>query len=360
MESNILNIGTMICDSIDSLKKQLSNLSTVKEDEGIIKPYSDLNNWIYHEFGCDDWKYDEDIDKYIFNEKQYNEILNELNRYGVNLIGAAGVGKSFVSRLIGYSVVNKSNYNNDGSGYKGFYELIFNSGVDSTYVLTYGEDIFGKEHEGAIISAMRLASEMKDYAFVIRLEEITRFDVVTYMSKVYSLLGDGKNDGEYVQKIHGDEIYYPKNLYIICTSNTSEGSTTSNNIVSINDDAFNHRFTPYKMSSIFESPVVYNKFKCYLSQLDDVNSLARDLMIKKLDGLFDIIPDLLEHNKSKSNRLSSADSIRLITKALGIDKSISDIKEINKLLISSRYCNSLNNDELVSIFKSGGMNNEDE
>ena len=203
----------------------------------------------------DEYTKNDFLKEVYIDEKDY-EILEKLLKNKKNLIlqGAPGVGKTFISKRLAYSLIGfkcedrvKMVQFHQSYSYEDFVE-----GYRPT------EDGFELK-KGSFYDFCKKAidNQDKDYYFII--DEINRGNLSKIFGELFMLIENDKR-GEKIQLLYSNEEFYiPKNLYIIGLMNTADRS------IAMIDYALRRRFAFFDLKPGFSS----KGFESYQQDIGD-------------------------------------------------------------------------------------------
>jgi MoxR-like ATPase len=210
----------------------------------------------------------------VWNEKQIKDITKWLKYGGVILSGGAGTGKGYLAKNIAFQFI-------DELGYKSVLYSELGSGPMTPNKIGYGDTITGNYELGIILEGAILAKDNPDKAVVVLLDEITRADFLSCISKLFNFLSEkGKSN---INLTGIGEITYQSNLFIICTAN--EGAYNKTDILS--DEALLDRLHKIPVVGVFENEETLNKFLS--AYKEKINNTYKEILLN--------IYKVLEENK---------------------------------------------------------------
>ncbi|MGY3716235.1 AAA family ATPase [Sutcliffiella cohnii] len=163
----------------------------------------------------------EDFFSEVFMDEQQYETMVNLLRYKKNIIlqGPPGVGKTYVSKRLAYSLMGKKDDTrvemvqfHQNYSYEDF--VMGYRPKENGFTLKYG--IFYEFCKKAI------ENEEKDYYFII--DEINRGNLSKIFGELLMLIEQDKRDDFVSMSYNGEKFTVPSNVYIIGTMNTADRS----------------------------------------------------------------------------------------------------------------------------------------
>ena len=236
--------------------RQLFSEDGKEEDEPEIK---------YPVYTSDDFMKDVYID-----DDEYETLINLLkNKKNLIVQGAPGVGKTFMAKRLGYSLIGEKN--TDQVKMVQFHQ----SYSYEDFVMGYRpyEEGF-RIRKGSFYNFCKSAEEDSDNDYFFIIDEINRGNMSKIFGELFMLVeADKRGDKNKIQLLYADESFFiPKNLYIIGLMNTADRS------LAMIDYALRRRFAFFDLKPGFDS----EGFKLYQSGLDDY----------KFDNLVNAVKDL--------------------------------------------------------------------
>lgn len=228
------------------------------------------------------------LEEVLMTEDKYDNIIATLERKkNIILQGVPGVGKTFCAKKLMYSLMEekadsriKTVQFHQSYSYEDFIQG-FRPNDDGKFELVDG--IFyqlvqdaRKEYERAISQNV----EPKKYCMII--DEINRGNLSKVFGELMMLIESDKRDSRWSVKLtYSDEDFYiPSNLYIIGTMNTADRS------LAMIDYALRRRFAFIDLEPVFETDETCDKFRNYLTNVENVDKKLVDSIItnyKKLN-----------------------------------------------------------------------------
>ncbi|WP_069592608.1 AAA family ATPase [Methanosphaera sp. WGK6] len=186
---------------------------------------------------------DDFLDDVIFKEEDYDKIIKLLKRNkNIILQGAPGVGKTFISKRIAYSLIGIKE--DSQVEFIQFHQSYSYEDFIQGYKPT--EDGF-KLRNGVFYNFVKKAlnNPDKDYFFII--DEINRGNISKIFGELLMLIEKDKRGSEYsISLTYSDEKFsVPENLYLIGLMNTADRS------LAIMDYALRRRFVFYTVKPLF-------------------------------------------------------------------------------------------------------------
>ncbi|MDR0913055.1 MAG: AAA family ATPase, partial [Methanobrevibacter sp.] len=220
------------------------------------------------EIKCEKYTKEDFLNEVVFLEKDYDKLVNLLKRKkNIILQGSPGVGKSFISKKLAYSIIGAKDENrvefvqfHQNYSYEDFIQGY--RPTEKGFELKYG--IFYNFCMKAI------HNPDKDYFFII--DEINRGNISKIFGELMMLIEEDKRGEKFgIHLTYSDEgpkFYVPENLYIIGMMNTADRS------LAIIDYALRRRFVFCLISPLFDEDS--DIFKEYLIN----NNVSSDLATK--------------------------------------------------------------------------------
>ncbi|AGN16993.1 AAA family ATPase [Methanobrevibacter sp. AbM4] len=208
------------------------------------------------------------LEESFISEEMYDNLVN-LIRYKMNVIieGAPGVGKTFTSKRLAYSIIGVKD--------KERVELIqFHQSYSyEDFIMGYRPTQNGFSLENGVFynfCKKAEADEENDYFFII--DEINRGNLSKIFGELFMLIEKDKR-GNKVRLLYNGELFsIPKNLYIIGLMNTADRS------LAMIDYALRRRFAFYTLKPAFDSEnfIEYQK-SLNNPKFDNVINLVKEL-----------------------------------------------------------------------------------
>ena len=215
------------------------------------------------------------MDEVLFREQDYDELIELLLRKK-NLIlqGAPGVGKTFISKRLAYSLI--------GSKEEDQIEFIqFHQNYSyEDFIQGFRPDENGFHLENGIFYEFCVKAREhpeKDYFFII--DEINRGNISKIFGELLMLIEADKRGKEfeiYLTYNKDEKFHIPDNLYIIGMMNTADKS------LAIIDYALRRRFVFYTVNTLFDD----NYDELLKKRLDFPDEIKEDILnkFKKLNS----------------------------------------------------------------------------
>jgi len=212
------------------------------------------------------------LEEAYISEEEYN-ILSNLLKYKKNIIlqGAPGVGKTFISKRLAYSLL--------GCKDKSKVTLVqFHQSYSyEDFIMGYRPSGDGfKLKTGVFYNFCKKASEDEenDYYFII--DEINRGNLSKIFGELFMLIeNDKRGIKNKIQLLYNDEFFYiPENVYIIGMMNTADRG------LALVDYALRRRFAFYSLEPSFDSV----NFTEYMNNLNNIKFNNLIGLIKELNA----------------------------------------------------------------------------
>ena len=219
------------------------------------------------------------LEEVLFLEDEYDELFELLKRKK-NLIlqGAPGVGKTFISKRLAYSII----------GYKAEDQIEFvqfhqNYSYED-FIQGFRPDENGFHLENGIFydfCKKAIINPEKNYFFII--DEINRGNISKIFGELLMLIEKDKRGEEfsiYLTYDKNDKFYIPENLYIIGMMNTADKS------LAIIDYALRRRFVFYTVHTLFDE-----KYNDLLKEKLDFTDETKENILNRFKKLNSTISD---------------------------------------------------------------------
>ena len=197
--------------------------------------------------------------------------LTNLLKYKKNIIlqGAPGVGKTFISKRLAYSLI----------GFKDKSKVTmvqFHQSYNyEDFIMGYRPSGDGFElSNGVFYDFCKKARDDEENSYYFIIDEINRGNLSKIFGELFMLIeNDKRGSKNKIQLLYNDELFYiPENVYIIGMMNTADRS------LALLDYALRRRFTFYSLKPAFDS----DNFTKYMNNLNNM----------KLDNIINLIKEL--------------------------------------------------------------------
>lgn len=191
------------------------------------------------------------LDEVFTTEEEYDKLKSLLLRkQNIILQGAPGVGKTFMSKRLAYSIIGAK----DAS--KVMLVQFHQSYGYEDFVLGYRPTETGfKLGYGPFYEFCKKAQDDLDNPYFIIIDEINRGNISKILGELLMLIESDKR-GINIRLTYGKELFsVPKNLYIIGIMNTADRS------LAVIDYALRRRFAFYNVKPAFDSVIFKNHIK---------------------------------------------------------------------------------------------------
>lgn len=214
------------------------------------------------------------VDKFLseaYISKEDYITLTNLLKYKKNIIlqGAPGVGKTFISKRLAYSLI----------GFKDKSKVTmvqFHQSYNyEDFIMGYRPSGDGFElTNGVFYDFCKKARDDDENNYYFIIDEINRGNLSKIFGELFMLIeNDKRGSKNKVQLLYNDELFYiPENVYIIGMMNTADRS------LALLDYALRRRFTFYNLKPAFDS----ENFTRYMNKLNN----------DKLDKIINLIKEL--------------------------------------------------------------------
>ena len=261
----------------------IKSMKHSNKEKGVNRPYPIIDLTPYYEYRDSSKEYTKDdfLKEAFISSEEYDEILSIL-LYKKNIIfqGSPGVGKTYISKLLAYSI-NKTRDDN-------YIEMIqFHQNYSyEDFVMGYKPSDEGKFmlKEGVFYNFCNRAKNDTNpnhkYFFII--DEINRGNLSKIFGELLMLIeSDKRGEKHSVRLAYIDELFsVPENVYIIGMMNTADRS------LAMIDYALRRRFGFYEIEPAFGK----ESFKKYLQNIIH-DEVLTDSIIDKILKLNEYIAD---------------------------------------------------------------------
>lgn len=305
------NYATMwtLCD-LTPYVELVKKIEDLFEDED----YSPELKIKYEQYTEDDF-----LEEVYMNKEDYNTLVSLLKRKkNIILTGAPGVGKSYVAKLLAYSIIGVEDE-------KRITMVQFHQSYTyEDFIMGFRPDENGKfiRRKGVFYEFCKNAEIDNENAYFFIIDEINRGNLSKIFGELFMLLESDKRDTQ-IQLLYANEYFkIPSNVYIIGMMNTADRS------LALVDYALRRRFAFFEMKPSFES----DSFKRYLESFNN----------HKFNSLIDCIKSLNKEIKDDES-LGSGFCIghsyfcNLDNKSPKVEKILSEIIEFEIIPLLKEY-----------------------
>lgn len=268
------NINSVVLDK-KLVTKTLTNITPYKElcetiensINGIKKEDSHLNFYSQENF----------LNEVLFSKENYNTLADLLQRkQNIILQGPPGVGKTFISKKLAYSLMGE--INEDRIEFIQFHQ----SYSYEDFIQGYRPTKDGFElKDGVFYEFCKKAQEDPENSYYFFIDEINRGNISKIFGELLMLIeADKRGSTNAINLTYSDEKFYvPENVYIIGMMNTADRS------LAILDYALRRRFVFYDVNPLFDQE---DLLKPKLMENGASDNLASQIL-QKLSNLNDKI-----------------------------------------------------------------------
>lgn len=211
------------------------------------------------------------LNEVYINEDNYQEIKTALLRKkNLILTGSPGVGKTFMSKRLAYSLIGKE----DESKIK--FVQFHQSYSYEDFVMGYKPNENGGFNliDGPFYTFCKQAQEDKENKYFFIIDEINRGNISKIFGELLLLIEEDKREKHFIKLLYKDEEFtIPKNLYIIGMMNTADRGLERI------DYALRRRFAFCTVKPAFEN----DKFKKLSKIADNENYDKLIAVVKELN-----------------------------------------------------------------------------
>lgn len=250
MATKTLTDVTVFSDFVDSINSLFENSPT---DEETVTEYPQYNR-------------DEFLEEAYISEEDYDTLTRLLeNNMNIIIQGAPGVGKTFISKRLAYSIIESKN--KDNVEFIQFHQ----SYSYEEFIMGYRPTSTGgfEIKEGVFYKFCKKAQEDPESKYFFIIDEINRGNLSKIFGELFMLMEKDKR-GNIIKLLYNEEKFtIPENVYIIGLMNTADRS------LAMMDYALRRRFTFYTLEPAFES----ENFRKYAEELNnpEFNQLIEEI-----------------------------------------------------------------------------------
>ena len=215
-----------------ALREEINNFFE-ESDEDISEPIKTFEYYTKEDF----------LEDVFISESEYERLKSLLLRkQNIILQGAPGVGKTFMSKRLAYSIMGKKDPD------KIMFVQFHQSYGYEDFVLGYRPTGNGfKLGYGPFYEFCKKAQEDSDNPYFMIIDEINRGNISKILGELLMLIESDKR-GQNIRLTYGKELFFvPKNLYIIGMMNTADRS------LAVIDYALRRRFAFYQVEPAFNA-----------------------------------------------------------------------------------------------------------
>ena len=208
------------------------------------------------------------------DEAAYNTMVNIISsKKNIILQGAPGVGKTFVSKRIAYSIMGEKDVNR-------VLMIQFHQSYSyEDFIMGFRPSYNGFElKKGVFYNFCKKAEVDSEHEYFFIIDEINRGNLSKIFGELFMLIESDKRGSKYkLQLLYSDELFYvPENVYIIGLMNTADRS------LAMLDYALRRRFAFFELKPGFKSDG-FQKYRLGL------NNRKFDALIQTVERLNDDI-----------------------------------------------------------------------
>lgn len=277
LSKKIISTDIYNIDNIDELKECIEKFNKLDITELFVgKPVSGVIN-LYFDFMCEDVKNIEDSNDIVFVEKinddskvytekeflmesfintsEYESLRERLlNKKNIIIQGTPGVGKTFLSKKLAYSIIGESN-----NKYIEMVQFHQNYSYED-FIMGYRPNSRGsfELNHGIFYSFCEKAKMDAEHKYFMIIDEINRGNLSKIFGELLLLIEKDKRGKENSIPLLYDSskrFYVPENLYIIGLMNTADRS------LAFMDYALRRRFSFIEIKPQFDSQKFINYVK---------------------------------------------------------------------------------------------------
>lgn len=222
---------------------------------------------------------EEDFLNDVFMSKEDYRKLREIIKYKKNIIlqGSPGVGKTFISKRLAYSMMGRKDSNRVAMVQ--FHQSYSYEDFIMGYRPNKNEFVLEKGSFYNFCKKAEIDSD-NDYFFII--DEINRGNLSKIFGEIFMLIEDDKRASEIELLYSGERFKVPENVYIIGMMNTADRS------LAMLDYALRRRFAFFDIKPGFQS----DGFKAYQKSLESMPFYKLISCVKELNKEIEKDPSL--------------------------------------------------------------------
>ena len=254
-------------DEITNYSSLVANIMSLFETDGMDE--EGKNTLRYPSYSMNDF-----LKEVYVDEAAYNTMVNIISsKKNIILQGAPGVGKTFVSKRIAYSIMGEKDVNR-------VMMIQFHQSYSyEDFIMGFRPSYNGFElKKGVFYNFCKKAEVDSEHEYFFIIDEINRGNLSKIFGELFMLIESDKRGSKYkLQLLYSDELFYvPENVYIIGLMNTADRS------LAMLDYALRRRFAFFELKPGFKSDG-FQKYRLGL------NNRKFDALIQTVERLNDDI-----------------------------------------------------------------------